>query len=134
MPEYTEPENPIATPEEEKPRKKLDEEEDMMEENIERMYKAIGELTEAVKTIATGIKSVEDTNRGLLEAVKGEISTLREEFKKFMAGFSEATSAHKEQDKYPTSEGFEGERCRDVGEKQDGVCEECYGSAAFWSC
>jgi hypothetical protein len=103
MPEYTEPEKPIATPEDEKRPKKVDEDEDVMEENIERMYKAIGELTEAVKAIATGIKSVEDTNRGLLEAVKGEISTLKEEFKKFTAGFSDATSAHKEQDKYPTS-------------------------------
>ena len=103
MPEHTEPENPIATPEEKKPREKVHEEEDVVESNIERMYKAIGELTEAVKAIATSIKSVEDTNRGLLEAVKGEISILKEEFKKFTAGFSDATSAHKEQDKYPIS-------------------------------
>jgi hypothetical protein len=103
MPEHTEPEKPIVeAPEEKKPAK--DEEEDvdeLMEKYIEKMYKSIGELTEAVKALATHLKSVEDTQRGLIESVKGEIESLKGEVKKLSAGFSEATAAHKEQDKYP---------------------------------
>jgi hypothetical protein len=104
MPEHTEPEKPIVeAPEKKKPEKDEEEVDELMEKYIEKMYKSIGELTEAVKALATHLKSVEDTQHGLIEAVKGEMESLRSEFKKLSAGFGEATAAHKEQDKYPTT-------------------------------
>jgi len=102
MPEHTEPEKPLKTEEMEEEA----EEEEMNEgidKHLERLYKAIGELTEATKAIAAYVKAGEEATKGLIEALKGELAGIREDLKKLEAGFSAAASAHKEQDKFPTS-------------------------------
>ena len=106
MPENELETKPVAPPveeDEEERRRKERMDEDIIEGHLEKLYKAIGELTEATKAIATYIKSSEDTTRGLVEAVKAEIVGIKDEVKKLAAGFDEATSAHKKQDKFPTS-------------------------------
>ena len=101
MPEKKEPEEPLATEEE----VETDEEEvkEGIDKHLERLYKAIGELTEATKAIASYVKAGEEATKGLIEALKGELAGIREDLKKLEAGFSAAASAHKEQDKFPTS-------------------------------
>jgi hypothetical protein len=102
MPEHTEPEKPLKTTEPDE-----DTEEEEMEggidKHLERLYKAIGELTEATKAIASYVKAGEEVTRGLFEALKGELAGIREDLKKLEAGFSAAASANKEQDKFPTT-------------------------------
>ena len=102
MPDHTEPEKPLKTT---KPNEKETEEEEVQEgilNHLEKLYKAIGELTEATKAIASYVKAGEEVTRGLFESLKGEIVGLREDVKKLEAGFSAAASANKEQDKFPT--------------------------------
>ena len=105
MPEHTEPEKPLKTtePDEEEETEEEEEVREGIDKHLERLYKAIGELTEATKAIASYVKAGEEVTRGLFEALKGEIVGLREDLKKLEAGFSAAASAHKEQDKFPTS-------------------------------
>ena len=102
MPEHTEPEKPLKTtaPDEEAEDEEMDE---GIDKHLERLYKAIGELTEATKAIASYVKAGEEVTRGLFEALKGELAGIREDLKKLEAGFSAAASAHKEQDKFPTT-------------------------------
>ena len=111
MPENTVPAEtapPITEEEEErkKPKKRPEEEEEEtmeIEEHLEKLYKAIGELTDATRKIASAIKASEHTTRGLVEAMKSDIDSLKEEIRKLTVGFDEAAATHKKQDKFPTT-------------------------------
>lgn len=103
MPEHTEPEKPLKTTEPEEEETEGEETQEGIDKHLERLYRAIGELTEATKAIASYVKAGEEVTRGLFEALKGELAGIREDLKKLEAGFSAAASAHKEQDKFPTS-------------------------------
>ena len=96
----------------------------VVEKHLDRLYKAIGELTEATKAIASAIKASEDTTRGLVESMKGEIDTLKDELKKLAAGFGEAASANKDQDKFPkTGKAKVSETAEEVTYKPEGLRE-----------
>jgi hypothetical protein len=104
MPEHTEPEKPLKNTEPEE--EETEEEEEVREgidKHLERLYKAIGELTEATKAIASYVKAGEEVTRGLFETLKGELEGIRADLKKLEAGFGAAASANKEQDKFPTT-------------------------------
>jgi hypothetical protein len=105
MPEHTEPEKPLkATEPDEEAEEEMEEEvKEGVLKHLEKLYKAIGELTEATKAIASYVKASEEVTRGLFEALKGDLAGIRADLEKLEAGFSAAASAHKEQDKFPTT-------------------------------
>jgi hypothetical protein len=97
---------PVEEEEEKKP--KVDEEEDEkdelnMDKHLSRIYKALGDMTEAVKELANFVKSSSEVQRGLEEAVKGLKSEVVELKKAVTIGFQSAASEHKKAEKFKTS-------------------------------
>jgi DNA repair exonuclease SbcCD ATPase subunit len=98
---------PPVDEEEEKRRKMREEEEkeeDMsMEKHLSKIYKALGEMTDAVRELAGFVKSSSEVHRGVEEAIKSLSSRIENIEKVVTIGFESTAKENEKAEKFKNS-------------------------------